>query len=305
MNLEGVTNKLERVVKEMEILCGIDRSAAVKAGKSTSRKQKGKDCAQKTSNSAAAASKDTAKEIMYDNVFTRVMAGRKSNNNYRPRKPNANLSEEEEDDFVDVVADATASTSNVTVLLGSSETKGYSCTPTLPWVLPMYEGMLKHLRSAQDNTKYSCICTAVAAGLEKLQNYYSKACDCQLNIIVTLLHHSLGITWFCRIDKERGSELLNATRAEVLFEHVYESYQQIHANNDESRQPNAAVQPSRPGTFSSFLDDICMANVEDVSVPEIAPESELKCFCNALKNYKGDCNAPLTWWKASHRSIGI
>ncbi|KAJ6612080.1 hypothetical protein B0H10DRAFT_330143 [Mycena sp. CBHHK59/15] len=112
MNLEGATNKLERVVKEMEILCGIDRSAAVKAGKSTSRKQKGKDRAQKTSNSAAAASKDAAKEIMYDNVFTRVMAGRQSNNNYRPRKPNANLSEEEEDDFVDVVADATASTSN-------------------------------------------------------------------------------------------------------------------------------------------------------------------------------------------------
>ncbi|KAJ7865199.1 hypothetical protein B0H13DRAFT_1448789, partial [Mycena leptocephala] len=60
-----------------------------------------------------------------------------------------------------------------------------SHTPTLPWVLPMYEGMLKHLQSAQVNAKFSCLRTAAAAGHEKLQTYYSKACDCQLNIIAT------------------------------------------------------------------------------------------------------------------------
>jgi hypothetical protein len=43
-------------------------------------------------------------------------------------------------------------------------------------------------------------------------------------------------------------------------------------------QPKNVAQPSWPGTFGSFLDGTCMANVEDVSVPEIAPESELKRF---------------------------
>jgi hypothetical protein len=44
------------------------------------------------------------------------MAGRKPDNEYRPKKPNANLSEEEDDDFIDADADATASTSNVCFL---------------------------------------------------------------------------------------------------------------------------------------------------------------------------------------------
>jgi hypothetical protein len=114
-----------------------------------------------------------------------------------------------------------------------------------------------------------------------------------------VLHPSLGIAWFRKIDKERESESLNATRAEVLFEHVYESYQKIHANNEESHQPKVVVPASRPGTFGSFLDDICMANVEDVSGPVAPPESELKRFWDAFKNYKGDCNAPLAWWKVS------
>ncbi|KAF7351928.1 HATC-domain-containing protein [Mycena venus] len=179
-----------------------------------------------------------------------------------------------------------------------------SGTPTLPWVLPMYEGMLKHLRSAQDNAKFSCLRTAAAAGLTKLENYYSKACDYQLDIIATLLHPSLGITWFRKIDLERDSELLSVTRAEVLFEHVYESYQQIHAG-EESRQPKATAQLSRDGTFGSFLDDISMANVEDASMPEIVPESELKRFWSAFKNYNGDRNAPLTWWKEHEHEFPI
>ncbi|KAF7372567.1 hypothetical protein MVEN_00119300 [Mycena venus] len=186
-----------------------------------------------------------------------------------------------------------------------TEQMSRSGTPTLPWVLPMYEGMLKHLRSAQDTLKFPCLRTAAAAGLEKLKNYYSKACNCQLNIIATLLHPSLGIAWFRKIDKERESDLLNATRVEVLFEHVYESYQQIHGNNDESHQPKAAAQLSRPSTFGSFLDDICMANVEDVSVPEIAPERELKRFWDAFKSPKGDRNAPLTWWKEHEHDFPI
>ncbi|KAJ7827733.1 hypothetical protein B0H13DRAFT_1917484 [Mycena leptocephala] len=158
-------------------------------------------------------------------------------------------------------------------LLKVTEQMSRSRTPTLPWVLPMYEGMLKYLQSAQVNTKFSCLRTAAGAGLEKLQNYYLKACNCQLNIIATLLHPSLGIAWFRKIDKERESaSLLNATRTEVLFEHVYESYQKIHANNEES--------PTQ-GCDTAF------------------PARELKRFWDAFQNYKGDRNAPLAWWKVA------
>ncbi|KAJ7307880.1 hypothetical protein DFH08DRAFT_636630, partial [Mycena albidolilacea] len=61
----------------------------------------------------------------------------------------------------------------------------HSSTPTLPWVLPMYEGMRKHLQASEENAKFGSLRTAAAAGLENLEFYYSKASDCQLNIIAT------------------------------------------------------------------------------------------------------------------------
>ncbi|KAJ6505630.1 hypothetical protein DFH09DRAFT_828701, partial [Mycena vulgaris] len=61
-----------------------------------------------------------------------------------------------------------------------------STTPTLPWVLPMYEKMLKHLKSTRDNVKIlPSLRAAVTAGLEKLNEYYEKARNCQFNVIAT------------------------------------------------------------------------------------------------------------------------
>ncbi|KAJ6491121.1 hypothetical protein C8R45DRAFT_928944 [Mycena sanguinolenta] len=40
-----------------------------------------------------------------------------------------------------------------------------------------------------------------------------------------------------------------------------------------------------------------MSNVEAIIKSEIVIESELKRFWNAFNNYRGDINAPLTWWK--------
>ncbi len=43
-----------------------------------------------------------------------------------------------------------------------------------------------------------------------------------------------------------------------------------------------------------------MVDVADVSEPPgDATESELQRFWKAFKNYTGDVNAPLTWWKVS------
>ncbi|KAF8130004.1 hypothetical protein K438DRAFT_1494987, partial [Mycena galopus ATCC 62051] len=49
-------------------------------------------------------------------------------------------------------------------------------TPTLPWVLPMYEHMLKHLKTHRDdNSMLTQLRAAAIAGLDKLEFYYEKA----------------------------------------------------------------------------------------------------------------------------------
>ncbi|KAJ6603951.1 hypothetical protein B0H10DRAFT_2229559 [Mycena sp. CBHHK59/15] len=110
MNLGGAQEKLERIVKEMEFLStsGVDRSAAEKAAatarKSTSASaSKQKDRPSKSKNGAP----------LFQRMRPRrrdVMAGknRKSDNTYQPRK-GPNLSEEEEDDFVDGEEEESAS----------------------------------------------------------------------------------------------------------------------------------------------------------------------------------------------------
>jgi hypothetical protein len=171
----------------------------------------------------------------------------------------------------------------------------------------MYEAMLKHLRSSKDNeTMPEYLRTAAAVGLDKLEVY-----GVRLSIIIyrnmqvlfprfqqlisdaqLVFHLSLGITWL------RKSELFSATRAQILFEHAYNSYQQIYASS-ESSQSQPRVKPSQPGTLGSFLDDIRMVDVADVSEPEVVAVSQLKRFWDAFKNYSGDCNAPPMWWNVS------
>ncbi|KAJ7787943.1 hypothetical protein B0H14DRAFT_3162898, partial [Mycena olivaceomarginata] len=59
-----------------------------------------------------------------------------------------------------------------------------STTPTLPFVIPMYEKMLKHLHATrEDENVLQPLCVAVSAGLEKLNTYYEKARACQFNVI--------------------------------------------------------------------------------------------------------------------------
>ncbi|KAJ6575844.1 hypothetical protein B0H10DRAFT_2199225 [Mycena sp. CBHHK59/15] len=101
MNLEGAMIKLERVVKEMETVCGMDRLGANTAAKAVPKPK----TKAKSSKGTSANSGNAAKELMYDNLFTAVMRGRnnkgKPDNSYRPKEPNADLSEDEEDDFAD------------------------------------------------------------------------------------------------------------------------------------------------------------------------------------------------------------
>ncbi|KAJ7753923.1 hypothetical protein DFH07DRAFT_773938 [Mycena maculata] len=113
---------------------------------------------------------------------------------------------------------------------------------------------------------------------EELRPLFLKAEDWKLL-------EALGISWFQKMESERPkreTDLLSAARAEVIFKHVYQSYQDIHAAD--STQPQAPIKRSQPGTHGSFLDHVCMVDVAESTVPEVT-------------NYSGDRNATLTWWK--------
>jgi hypothetical protein len=87
-----------------------------------------------------------------------------------------------------------------------------------------------------------------------------------------VLHPSLGISWFRKVDCERKldpTDPLCAACAEVIFEHAYESYQQVSGDGDGLSQSRAPVKRPQPGKLGSFLDDIRMGDVPDVTVLEI------------------------------------
>ncbi|SJL11861.1 uncharacterized protein ARMOST_15272 [Armillaria ostoyae] len=159
----------------------------------------------------------------------------------------------------------------------------YSTTPTLPWVLPMYEKMKKHLVSTQNSdTQLPQIRTAASAALAKLDKYYFKAVFNQYNIIATMLHPHLGLRWFRRLgDPDR------AEHAKVLFET---------ASKGQSKQAN------------DFLEDVMMNDIssdeEDDNASGII--SEYDRFYIAYKNIdQGDANDPLAWWKLHESKFPI
>jgi hypothetical protein len=59
-------------------------------------------------------------------------------------------------------------------------------TPNLPWAIPLYEGMKKSLEgNFNDATLPPRLRQAAAAGLQKLNTYYSFAQNNHFNIIAT------------------------------------------------------------------------------------------------------------------------
>lgn len=110
-----------------------------------------------------------------------------------------------------------------------------------------------------------------------------------------MLHPFFGLSWFRKIDKELGTTD-RASAAKLIFEHAYESYRRTHEASSEPTAPKAP-QRSRPGTMNSFLDDVCMADIDDDEGVETVV-SELERWWSAFKTYgRGEPNAPLAWWK--------
>ncbi|CAK5275191.1 unnamed protein product [Mycena citricolor] len=140
----------------------------------------------------------------------------------------------------------------------------------------------------------SSIRAAAKAGLEKLEVYYTKARGCQFNMIATLLHPSLGISWFKTYDP--GS----VDAAKILFEHAFESYN-IRYNEEQAAKDSDMSMPSMSAKLSShtsgLLDQICEYNDEDECMEEV--DSDLESFWKVFRKYgRGSRDDPLAWWKA-------
>ncbi|KAK0455611.1 uncharacterized protein EV420DRAFT_1272158 [Desarmillaria tabescens] len=168
-----------------------------------------------------------------------------------------------------------------------------STTPTLPWVLPMYEMMRRHLSTTNDDlTQLPQIRTAALVGLMKLDKYYFKAKFNQYNVIATMLHPHLGLRWFRRLnDPDR------ATRAKILFEAVYKEYKDA-ANKEDRASVQNLVPPRKK--ISSFLSDVMMNDVSSDSETDPIASASLASECDrfyiAYKTIdQGDENDPLAW----------
>lgn len=105
-----------------------------------------------------------------------------------------------------------------------------------------------------------------------------------------MLHPYLGISWFRRVDtsKER------ARKATDLFEHAFKRYQAAEPAPEPVTRKSMST-----SSFSSFIDDVSMADGpdEDPAVPAI---SEFDRYLEAHTRFgRGEPNRPLLWWKVS------
>ncbi|CAK5262315.1 unnamed protein product [Mycena citricolor] len=169
-------------------------------------------------------------------------------------------------------------------------------TPTLPWVLPMYDIMSSHLEDARDNSSYpEVLRTAADAGLTKLNEYYPKAQENQFNVIATLLHPSLAAGFFASVDaqhKAKGRPASNMLeKATILFTHAFESYKREY-DNEKAHSAQTAVLPPAINPTS-----ITMAASSNARSSQRS-KNKLEDFWHAVEDYgAGEEQSPLTWWK--------
>ncbi|KAK7001674.1 hypothetical protein R3P38DRAFT_3368049 [Favolaschia claudopus] len=105
MNLAGAVLKLERVVTEMEVLSGINRSDAEKTRSSKAAASKPNPTTRKAGTAAGpSAAASSAPADAFEQLFQATLNGKnkRPDKTYKPKKVNPDLSEEEEDDIIDV-----------------------------------------------------------------------------------------------------------------------------------------------------------------------------------------------------------
>jgi len=148
-------------------------------------------------------------------------------------------------------------------------------------VLPSYERMRIVLQTCIDaDDTYPTIREGAVAGLEKLEEYYSKARSNDFNTIATVCHPTLRTSWFRNLGE--GEE----EKAEELFEKVYTEYQ-----GSSPAMPAPSVVVSVDPT--DFLGSLAAVTTPVESTPQ---KSELERY-KSMEGGLGNSKEPLRWWK--------
>jgi hypothetical protein len=103
------------------------------------------------------------------------------------------------------------------------------------------------------------------------------------------LHPYLGLSWFRKVDAT-GSR---AERAKILFEHAFARYKAAEPVSEPATRRTAPA-----SSFSSFIDDVSMADTTVEDSAPTPPIRELDCYLQADSLFgRGEPNGPLLWWK--------
>jgi hypothetical protein len=103
------------------------------------------------------------------------------------------------------------------------------------------------------------------------------------------LHPYLGLAWFWKVD----STGTRADKAKILFGHAFTRYQAAEPVPEPTTR-----RPTPASSFSSFIDDVSMADttVEDISPTPLLSELDRYLQADSLFG-RGEPNGPLLWWK--------
>ncbi|TRM56818.1 hypothetical protein BD626DRAFT_413086, partial [Schizophyllum amplum] len=167
-----------------------------------------------------------------------------------------------------------------------TKTMSQGSTPTLPWVLPMYEHMRQRLENLMnDGGLVVELREAVAAGHKKLMQYYDIAKESQYTMLATMLHPALRADWFRKLSEDKY------TQATALFRHVFDEYAREHV---------AGAPPPPAAENEIDDDDDFLATVGACPRVPAAEQSSTRSEADrwlAGEGGAGDRRKPLLWWK--------
>ncbi|KAJ2920749.1 hypothetical protein H1R20_g16345, partial [Candolleomyces eurysporus] len=188
--------------------------------------------------------------------------------------------------------------------------------PTIPFVLPIYDALEKHLSAIIGNSqRYTfTVRTAVSIGKAKLLKYKSLAVQNHNYILGTALHPYLRAEWFRKtvpfnhnppIRQEIVDQNLAVEHVQILVKLVAEKYQSEIAS-ESSKATSASTQPpahSLPNALSasSSLASLCDFDFELPSAmlsttPTQQLDDELTRYFS-FEGGRGELYDPLGWWK--------
>ncbi|KAJ3513785.1 hypothetical protein NLJ89_g2755 [Agrocybe chaxingu] len=151
----------------------------------------------------------------------------------------------------------------------ATHTMSISGTPTLPFVLPLFTSLERHLQRQADNKDHPySIRSGAKAALQKLKKYFNIATGNQFYILATVLHPNLRTQWFANaVSKADAAGQKNAIeKAEALLQHVAQTYHEVQPQPSKEMASDVQATPQCSGDGSGdILGDICNVDVLDFS----------------------------------------